>query len=125
MHDVPTSYPESKPSNSLASGVIPRRRHPRRRTTRNIVLLIAVVLLGNAIVGDNGLIAVIRANRELGATFAGIEALRAENDNLREEVRMLREEPLKVEEIARRELGLIRPGEKVFIVPSASDAAER
>lgn len=125
MQDVLTNNPESKPSNILESGVIPRRRHPRRRTTRNIVLLIAVVLFGNAIVGDNGLIALIRANRELVATFAGIEALRAENDNLREEVRMLREEPLKVEEIARRELGLIRPGEKVFIVPSASDAAER
>ena len=105
MQDVLTNNPESKPSNILESGVIPRRRHPRRRTTRNIVLLIAVVLLGNAIVGDNGLIALFRANRE--------------------EVRMLREEPLKVEEIARRELGLIRPGEKVFIVPSASDAAER
>ena len=125
MQDVLTNNPESKPSNILESGVIPRRRDPRRRTPRNIVLLIAVVLLGNAIVGDNGLIALIRANRELVATFAGIEALRAENDNLREEVRMLREEPLKVEEIARRELGLIRPGEKVFIVPSASDAAER
>jgi cell division protein FtsB len=125
MHDVSTSYPESKPSNSLASGVIPRRQHPRRRTTRFVVLLIAVVLFGNAIVGDNGLIALFRANRELVETFAVIEALRAENDNLREEVRMLREEPLKVEEIARRELGLIKPGEKVFIVPSVSDAAGR
>ena len=120
-----TSHPESKPSNSLESGVIPHRRRRRRRTTSFIVLLIAVVLLGNAVVGENGLIALHRANRELVATFAVIEALRSENDNLREEVRMLREEPLKVEEIARRELGLIRPGEKVFIVPSVSDTPER
>ena len=84
-----------------------------------------MVLLGNAVVGDNGLIALLRANRELVETFTVTEALRAENDSLREEVRMLREEPLKVEEIARRELGLIKPGEKIFIVPSVSDAPER
>ena len=84
-----------------------------------------MVLLGNAVVGDNGLIALLRANRELAETFTVIEALRAENDSLREEVRMLREEPLKVEEIARRELGLIKPGEKIFIVPRVGDAPER
>ena len=125
MQDVSANHPESKPFNSLESGVIPRRRHPRRRTTHFVVLLIAVVLFGNAVVGDNGLIALLRANRELVETFTVIEALRAENDSLREEVRMLRDEPLKVEEIARRELGLIKPGEKIFIVPSVSDAPER
>ena len=72
-----TSHPESKPSNSLESGVIPHRRRRRRRTTSFIVLLIAVVLLGNAVVGENGLIALHRANRELVATFAVIEALRS------------------------------------------------
>ena len=84
-----------------------------------------MILFGNAVVGDNGLIALLRANRELAETFTVVEALRTENDSLREEVRMLREEPLKVEEIARRELGLIKPGEKIFIVPSVSDAPER
>ena len=84
-----------------------------------------MVLLGNAVVGDNGLIALLRANRELAETFTVVEALRTENDSLREEVRMLLEEPLKVEEIARRELGSIKPGEKIFIVPSVSDTPER
>ena len=125
MWDVSIDHPESKPFNSLASGIIPRRRHPRRRTTHFVVPLIAVVLFGNAVVGDNGLIALLRANRELAETFTVVEALRTENDSLREEVRMLLEEPLKVEEIARRELGLIKPGEKIFIVPSVSDTPER
>ena len=35
---------------------------------------------------------------------------------LREEARLLREDPATIEEIARRELGLIRPGEKLFIL---------
>ena len=41
---------------------------------------------------------------------------RAENARLREEVRRLEEDPAAIEEIARRDLGLIRPGEKLFIV---------
>ena len=42
--------------------------------------------------------------------------LRAENDGLREDVRRLREEPRTIEELARGQLGLIHPGEKLFIV---------
>ena len=41
---------------------------------------------------------------------------RAENQWLREEARRLREDPSAIEEIARRDLGLIKPGEKVFII---------
>lgn len=38
------------------------------------------------------------------------------NAQLRGEVRRLREDPRAVEEIARRDLGLMRPGEIVFII---------
>jgi cell division protein FtsB len=41
---------------------------------------------------------------------------RLENARLREEARRLREEPEAIEEIARRELGLIKPGETLFII---------
>ena len=41
---------------------------------------------------------------------------RAENAKLRDQARRLREDPTAMEEIARRELGLIKPGERVFIV---------
>ena len=47
---------------------------------------------------------------------ASIARQRAENARLREQARRLRDDPAAVEEIARRELGLIRPGEKVFII---------
>jgi cell division protein FtsB len=45
---------------------------------------------------------------------------RVENARLREEARRLREDPDAIEEIARRELGLIRRGEKVFIIKDAA-----
>lgn len=121
MQRVSIEAPESQPRQSIGSGVVPRAQRPRRRTARFLVMLVTVVLLGNAVVGERGLIALVRANDELAAVFQLIENLRAENDSLREEVRMLREEPRKIEELARSELGLMEPGEKVFIVPDGRD----
>lgn len=79
-------------------------------------MLVAVVLVGNAIVGEWGLIAMFRAGDELETLAEMIAVLHAENDGLREDVRRLREEPRTIEELARGELGLIHPGEKLFIV---------
>jgi cell division protein FtsB len=67
-------------------------------------------------VGDRGLIAMLDARRQHDELAAAIARQRAENARLREEVRRLKEDPSAIEEIARRDLGLIRPGEKVFIV---------
>jgi cell division protein FtsB len=57
-----------------------------------------------------------RARQEYRELAAAISRQRAENAALREEIRRLNDDPATIEEIARRELGLIRPGEKVFIV---------
>jgi cell division protein FtsB len=67
------------------------------------------------LVGDRGLIAMLRARSSMTRSrLAGRQ--RAENDRLREEIRRLQDDPTAIEELARRELGLIRPGEKVFII---------
>lgn len=81
------------------------------------ILLIATGgLVLNSVVGENGVLARWRAGRQLDELRASVEAIRAENNRLREEANRLQHDPSAVEEIARRELGLIRPGEKVFIV---------
>jgi cell division protein FtsB len=74
------------------------------------------VVIVDALVGDRGLLAMLRARHQYDQLAATIARQRAENARLREEVRRLREDPGAIEEIARRDLGLIRPGEKVFIV---------
>jgi len=102
---------------------MPRRRPTRRRTTRFLVILVTVVLVGNAIVGERGLIAMIRAADESVTLVRMIEHLQAENDELREDVRRLREEPRTIEELARGELGLIHPGERLFIVTDRPSSA--
>ncbi|PYR32691.1 MAG: cell division protein FtsB, partial [Acidobacteria bacterium] len=45
-----------------------------------------------------------------------IEQLKAQNNALRDSARRLREDSSKIESVARQELGLIRRGEKVFII---------
>jgi cell division protein FtsB len=42
--------------------------------------------------------------------------VRAENARLREEAQRLQEDASAIEDLARRELGLIKPGEKLFIL---------
>jgi cell division protein FtsB len=74
------------------------------------------VLFVDALVGERGLLAMRQARRDYQALESTIARQRAENERLREEARRLREDPSAIEEIARRELGLIRPGEKLFII---------
>ena len=51
---------------------------------------------------------------------------RTENDRLREQIRRLSgEDPTAIEEIARRELGLIRPGERLFIIRDVTPARQK
>jgi len=88
-------------------------------------MLFAAVVIVDALVGDRGLLAMRRARRQYDELTGSISRQRAENARLLEEVRRLREDPSAIEEIARRELGLMRPGEKVFIIkdlPSPSPA---
>ena len=106
---------------------MPRRQKPRRRTARVLLIFVTCVLVLNALAGDRGLLATVSAGRAHGALSDDIAAIREENASLREEVRRLREEPGVIEGIARRELGLIRPGERLFVVTegaaSETDAA--
>ncbi|HKB13406.1 MAG TPA: septum formation initiator family protein, partial [Vicinamibacterales bacterium] len=62
------------------------------------------------------LVAMLRARHEYDELSGSIERQRAENARLRDLARRLREDPKTIEELARREFGLIKPGEKVFIV---------
>jgi cell division protein FtsB len=100
------------------------RRRPRepKKPTRNgrivqlLVLVVATIIIVDGLVGDRGLLAMLRARHEYEELAASISRQRAENARLRDQARRLREDPSAIEEIARRELGLIKPGERVFIV---------
>lgn len=87
-----------------------------RRLLRHALLFITLVIVVDAIAGEKGLLALLEARREYAALERALERARAENAELREAARRLREDPAAIEEAARRELGLIKPGEVLFIV---------
>ncbi len=94
----------------------PNRSSRARPLVRILLLFIAALILVDALFSDQGLLAMLRARRQSNQLVATIKRQRDENGRLREEIRRLNEDASAIEEIARRELGLIRPGEKVFII---------
>ena len=81
-----------------------------------MLLFLALVIVVDALVGERGLLAMRRARHDHLALQAEMARRRAENEILADRVRRLTADPAAIEEIARRELGLIRPGERVFII---------
>lgn len=75
------------------------------------------LLLIHDIFGSHGFLAMRRAQREVEAERQRITALEEENKRLGEEVHSLKTDPAAIERIAREEMGLARPGEKVFKLP--------
>jgi len=94
----------------------PKRPGRSRRIVHWLLIFLGSVIVVDGLVGDRGLLAMLRARQDYDTLYATIAQQRAENERLRDQVRRLREDPATIEEIARRELGLIRRGERVFII---------
>jgi cell division protein FtsB len=90
----------------------------RRRSALTIVLLaFALSLVIDGIAGEQGWIANRRNSRQLELAAQDLAQKRRENALLQDlATRLKDQDPATIEEIARREYGYIRPGEKVFIV---------
>ena len=86
------------------------------RSVRPLFALAAAILLANALAGDRGLTAAMRARNDRRALTAQIESLRAENARLRARAQALKNDPAAIEAVARQELGLLRRDEKVVII---------
>jgi cell division protein FtsB len=84
--------------------------------------LAALTLVIESLFGTRGLSAMIQARRDYGALSNDLERLRSENQHLRIQSQRLREDPSAIEEAARRDLGYMAPGEKVFIIHDAKPA---
>jgi cell division protein FtsB len=94
----------------------PAPRTRGRRALQYLVVFVSCVLVVDAIVGEKGLIAMVKARQQYEALEESLARARSENARLREDARRLREDPNTIEEIARRELGLMKPGERLFII---------
>jgi cell division protein FtsB len=126
------------PSSSPVEHEAPRRRPRARRELHNIpdtkqrrrrwvtygLFMGSCALMVNALVGENGYLATLRARQEQAVQIAALTKVRLENQQLREDARRIREEPAAaMEEAARRDLGYIKPGETLVIIRDARPAS--
>ena len=119
VQDVAVPSSRRKPQ-APTSSVSPARR---RRTLQMLLVFVTVVLVINALVGERGLTETLRARKQHEELVTGIDRLKADNTRLRDEARRLRSDPSTIEALARQELGLIKPGEMLFIVKDAKPGA--
>ena len=94
--------------------VLPRRQP--HRLWSHAALFAATVLLANGLFGERGLMDTLRANRAAAAAVRDLEQLKRDNAALRDKASRLRNDPATIESVARRELGLVRPGEILVTV---------
>ena len=115
--DAPTA---SRRKPALATSSVSSQA--RRKSLQLLLVFVTLVLVINALVGERGLMETIQARKQHGELVASIERLRAENIRLRDDARRLRSDPATIEALARQELGLIKPGEVLFIIKDAKPA---
>jgi len=89
-----------------------------RRWVFAIATLIATAIVGLAVFGATGLRHYRRLSAEAAALVAQNKQLTEENRRLGEEVERLKHDPAYLEKVARDQLGHVKPGETVFLVPT-------
>ena len=99
---------------SATDPAAPRQRG--RRVLQYGLLFLGCLLFLDALVGEKGLVENLKARQQFQAIERSLARLKDENARLSKEVELLRKDPETIEGIARRELGLMKPGEKLFIV---------
>jgi len=121
---VPPQTPKrpTLPRRRLYNSVDARER--RKKRVRYLLGAGVVILVVNALIGDTGYLATLRAQREHDVVRAQIEKLRLENERLSDLSRRLKDDPAAVEDAARRDLGLVRPGETLVIVRDGKPAGK-
>ena len=108
---------------TLANGAVDGARAPSAaapgESSRLKVLLVAMAsacLALGAIFGRHGLLEVRQYRLERSRLQAEIVELQTRNAAMEQQIKALRTDPVAMERIAREELGLARPGEKLILL---------
>jgi cell division protein FtsB len=79
-----------------------------------LILIFSLILGLLTFFGDKGVLHLLRLQRELSRIKDDNRKIEEENQKLREEVKRLQSEKRYVEEIARKELGMVKEGEIIY-----------
>ena len=94
----------------------------RRKALVVLFWFVALSLLFNSLFGDMGLIQGFRQRHLRARLQQEVLTLRQANDRLAADIHALKHDPYRIEQIAREELGLGRPGEILFLFEPADPA---
>jgi cell division protein FtsB len=83
--------------------------------------LLIVLLLGLALFGDKGILRAIQFNRQKAGLQAELQRMEEANYALRQEIESLRSDRRYIEDIARRELGMVKADELVYQFPTQGE----
>jgi len=86
----------------------------RKKKILLLILSLLLILGFLTLFGDKGVVHLLRLQKELTRIREANRKIEEENQKLKEEVRRLRHEKRYIEEIARRELGLVKEGEIIY-----------
>ncbi|MCD5401814.1 septum formation initiator family protein [candidate division NPL-UPA2 bacterium] len=83
-------------------------------------IIIIILILGVFLVYP-GYLDLRKFNREIVRLDEEIRELKEANENLRAEIKALREDRFYLERVARENLGLVKPGEIIYKIVSSSE----
>ncbi len=84
------------------------------------ILVLAVLI----VFGDKGIVHRLRLQKELDRIKEANSKMAEENARLKEEARRLKTERKYIEEIARKELGMVKEGEIIYQFDTTGDSKE-
>ncbi|UCG38120.1 MAG: septum formation initiator family protein [bacterium] len=93
--------------------------HRPRRLAAIMLLTLCLFLLYSAL-GERGFIRLNQMIRQREDLKARVRGLEESNARLAEQISLLRDDPFTIEYFARTQLGLVRPGETVYILGPAA-----
>ena len=80
-----------------------------------LLILVSFLVLGFlTFFGEKGILHLLRLQKEMGQIKERSAKIQEENQRLKEEVRRLLHEKRYIEEIARKELGMVKEGEIIY-----------
>lgn len=86
-----------------------------------VVGFVVLVILAFTVFGDRGLVQLLSYKRQREALKEEARRLEEENRALAEEIERLKNDDSYLEQLAREELGMVKPGELVFQFTEAQD----
>ncbi|OGP53311.1 MAG: hypothetical protein A2Y65_05015 [Deltaproteobacteria bacterium RBG_13_52_11] len=97
-----------------------------KRRGLSIFLLGLILLVWYfSLFGEKGVVKIIHLRRERDRILADVNRIQDENKTLQDEIKRLREDSRYLESVARRDLGLIKENEVLFIFEEEGVAKEK